>query len=1027
MSLTNLQFVPARWFNNDGLVLAGGFLWFYQRGTTTPAGGSVFRDPDGTNAWTNPVELDAGGHADIYLKPGAYTVVLKDFAGVQVLPPVDVIQGGAGFGGSDTETVNIGTALICKTYDDVRHLSGQYDAVYVAGRETEGDGGQGWFQLSPNDNGSDDGGVRLVAGSVRYLRILDDILDPLWWGVQYNASVHQGINVLAAHSASMEWHLPVRYVGRVFLAQDMALPAGSGFQMEVGSSFDASVPVSMIIPSGTLVDIRGRHVFARSVQPLFGAGLVPDIRLSWMGGVTVEDRIAKFEASYVSVTDVQRMCVDEEVTTTAGFSLSYPQVLCGDGGRITFSPVGAITIRATAVESGTFDVFRADDLLTSDIDVDFGDLAVDPLWFGTSGQSWQYNSSGIGAGIKHGNLMLHAGTYSVVGAITQALTKTTLRIAANEAGAELDLQGLAHAVTNLELRNVKLLNVLTSSITATEFLGIDVTMDAYAANAPTTATAQLPTYHTWLIANAATFEGGAIMDGIEVTTLAMSGTRILQHGDSNPTEAGKPQLYNAHLPLLPNQMSLATDEVGKIVPGVWQGKLTGTSFIYSGNNDAFGAYLRTNNWPNTNYYDYTHRWAVAMGMRPGLVAFNGDYFLSTTGHNNVYGTRADAIVFGRMDTMGNSQDPVECTDFSAAFSHLNSDNWDHSGDLTKTIYISAWLLALTWWKGAWWAASTNNCVWRSVNDGLTWTRVYGSSVFGGDDAPVMTALLPAGDYLLAANSQGSVYRTAGNVNSSGAYIWETVSSYYSFDADKIRIDPSDSNYILIVPWNGAKIYRVKYTGLIPAGGGAANTTEITITVTGQTPTKFYDIGFYPRLGQYVLAYSDNANWNHSRWEAWFPFWQDTGEAGPNGPSYDKWANAIEFAVADSLSTPTFKRWFERPTDCYCKPDAAPGMFRAANSYEFSDCNFYGIGNDLLFLINQPYGDSYNSRLSRLQAVALDEFWSAPSRDIWSADVNTSAMFYGGVFMRMNELYMLGIFRVAHEHAPRDTRIYLLEN
>lgn len=64
-----------RFFDNNGLPLAGGKLYTYTAGTTTPV--TSYSDRSGT-ANTNPVILDANGYCDIWLDSGYYKFVLKD-------------------------------------------------------------------------------------------------------------------------------------------------------------------------------------------------------------------------------------------------------------------------------------------------------------------------------------------------------------------------------------------------------------------------------------------------------------------------------------------------------------------------------------------------------------------------------------------------------------------------------------------------------------------------------------------------------------------------------------------------------------------------------------------------------------------------------------------------------------------------------------------------------------------------------------------------------------------------------------
>lgn len=68
------------WVNSAGVPYAGGFLYFYESGTSTPL--DTYNDPDlaAPHANSNPITLNSAGRPSvaIYLKNQLYTVVLKD-------------------------------------------------------------------------------------------------------------------------------------------------------------------------------------------------------------------------------------------------------------------------------------------------------------------------------------------------------------------------------------------------------------------------------------------------------------------------------------------------------------------------------------------------------------------------------------------------------------------------------------------------------------------------------------------------------------------------------------------------------------------------------------------------------------------------------------------------------------------------------------------------------------------------------------------------------------------------------------
>lgn len=82
-----------RYFDANGLPLAGGLLYSYAAGTSTPQG--TYSNSTGTTN-ANPVVLDANGYADVWIDPSlAYKFVLED-SGSNVLWSVDNVSFPAG-------------------------------------------------------------------------------------------------------------------------------------------------------------------------------------------------------------------------------------------------------------------------------------------------------------------------------------------------------------------------------------------------------------------------------------------------------------------------------------------------------------------------------------------------------------------------------------------------------------------------------------------------------------------------------------------------------------------------------------------------------------------------------------------------------------------------------------------------------------------------------------------------------------------------------------------------------------------
>lgn len=91
-----------RWraFDADGVPLAGGKVWTYAPGTTTPK--ASYTDQSGLIPNTNPVILDSSGAANIWLGPGQYKFVVMDKDDV-VIETVDKVSSGGGGGDIDED------------------------------------------------------------------------------------------------------------------------------------------------------------------------------------------------------------------------------------------------------------------------------------------------------------------------------------------------------------------------------------------------------------------------------------------------------------------------------------------------------------------------------------------------------------------------------------------------------------------------------------------------------------------------------------------------------------------------------------------------------------------------------------------------------------------------------------------------------------------------------------------------------------------------------------------------------------
>lgn len=95
MALLNLSPIGnfQQWFNNQGIILAGGLLHTYVAGDTIPI--ATFTSQLGTVPNANPIQLDSTGECpqEIWLTPGqAYKFVLTDANG-NILATIDNVTG----------------------------------------------------------------------------------------------------------------------------------------------------------------------------------------------------------------------------------------------------------------------------------------------------------------------------------------------------------------------------------------------------------------------------------------------------------------------------------------------------------------------------------------------------------------------------------------------------------------------------------------------------------------------------------------------------------------------------------------------------------------------------------------------------------------------------------------------------------------------------------------------------------------------------------------------------------------------
>lgn len=112
VSISLFAGIGAQFFTNDGVPLAGGLIYSYAAGTTTPK--TTYTSSTGTAAHTNPIILNSAGRVpggEIWLTLGGYKFVLATSTNVTIATYDNVtsVAGGANlisnFTGNGTQTI----------------------------------------------------------------------------------------------------------------------------------------------------------------------------------------------------------------------------------------------------------------------------------------------------------------------------------------------------------------------------------------------------------------------------------------------------------------------------------------------------------------------------------------------------------------------------------------------------------------------------------------------------------------------------------------------------------------------------------------------------------------------------------------------------------------------------------------------------------------------------------------------------------------------------------------------------------
>lgn len=105
-------FEVLQWFDSNGDPLAGGKIWTYLGGTSTP--NAAFTDQTGDTPHPNPIILDSAGRAQIWLSGVAYKLRVDDADDATILT-LDNVTATSVFAGSPVSTRQTANATLSCT------------------------------------------------------------------------------------------------------------------------------------------------------------------------------------------------------------------------------------------------------------------------------------------------------------------------------------------------------------------------------------------------------------------------------------------------------------------------------------------------------------------------------------------------------------------------------------------------------------------------------------------------------------------------------------------------------------------------------------------------------------------------------------------------------------------------------------------------------------------------------------------------------------------------------------------------
>jgi hypothetical protein len=238
-----------RAFDDNGEPLAGGKLYTYEAGTSTPK--DTYTTAEGDVANSNPVELDASGYAQVWLGDGGYKFILTD-AGDVVLFTTDNINGVSSdaFGG-EVNLISSNTA-ITSVYANSVNIATNSPTLSLLPANSAGEGfyfsvkneGLGVVTIDPDGSETIDGqSTKLLTPGQSALIITDGIT---WFSLFFADVTASGNNTFSGNTT---------FTGNVLYPDDGELTIAAGVITVTGVYH--TVDTEGDAPTDDLVTING--------------------------------------------------------------------------------------------------------------------------------------------------------------------------------------------------------------------------------------------------------------------------------------------------------------------------------------------------------------------------------------------------------------------------------------------------------------------------------------------------------------------------------------------------------------------------------------------------------------------------------------------------------------------------------------------------------------------------------------------------------------------------------------------------